>query len=199
MSQVNTAAIRNREGEGFGIDIANGGNVSFNTNTLYVDASNDRIGFGTVSPTAPLHMLGGTGFSASTAPLLERITIVSSSINAAPNIRVDTGGNNHIFTVANTGNFVPNIGTGAGAASNLSSIINVGQFLAVNLLVAVGGSSGYITGNINIAGAPVTTIWAGSTPPVQLAGTSGYDIYNFHIYRYGAADYLVNAFTGHYE
>jgi hypothetical protein len=37
------------------------GNVNIDSNTLYVDATNDRVGIGTTSPGSPLHVVGALG------------------------------------------------------------------------------------------------------------------------------------------
>ena len=199
MSQINTDAVRNQQGLGQGIDIANGGNVSFNTDTLYIDAANDRVGFGTSSPQAKLHMVGGFGLNMNSAPIIEGINIVADSINGSPNINVDTNGANHIFTTASTGNFTPNIGTGTNAGTDLSSLIDVGQYIAVNLFVTLGGSSGFVSGDINIGGVAATTYWVDGTPPEEVGGTSGYDVYYFQIYRTATSTYEVFGGKGFYQ
>ena len=42
------------------------GNLTIDTNTLHVDSSNNRVGIGTTSPTATLHVSGNTQFTTST-------------------------------------------------------------------------------------------------------------------------------------
>ncbi|AFD02650.1 sericin 1 precursor-like protein [Synechococcus phage S-MbCM6] len=198
MSQINTDAIRNQAGEGQGIDIANGGNISFNTDTLYVDATNDRVGFGTTLPQAKLHMIGGFGLNANTAPIIEGINIVTDSINGSPNIRVDTDGPSHIFTTASTGNFTINIGTGTNAGTDLSSVMDVGQYISVTAIVSLGASSGFCN-TINLGGAANTTYWVGGEVPDEVGDTSGYDIYYIQIHRNAASTYYVLAGKGHYS
>lgn len=198
MSQINTDSVRNQLGVGQGIDIANGGNVSFNTDTLYIDAANDRVGFGTTTPQAKLHMVGGFGLNVNSAPIIEGVNIVADSINGSPNIRVDTDGPNHIFTTASTGNFTINIGTGTNAGTDLSSLIDVEQYIAVTAIVALGASSGFAN-TINIGGAASTTYWVGGEAPDEVGGTSGYDIYYIQIYRNDTSQYYVIAGKGHYS
>lgn len=200
MSQINTDRVRNLEGNGQGIDIANGGNVSFDTNVLYVDAANNRVGVGTNTPLAAFHMDGTTGgLSLQTAPLLEVINIIADSVNGSPNLDIASTGSSHLFTTASTGNFTLNIGTGTNAANDLSSILSVGQFVAITVMVALGGSSGFHSAQVNIAGVAVTTTWVDGEPPDEVGGTSGYDVYNFKIYRIDATTYHVLAGKQFYD
>ena len=46
MSQLNVDSLRHSSGTGSGIDLQSSGNVAFDTNTLYVDSTNDRVGIG---------------------------------------------------------------------------------------------------------------------------------------------------------
>ena len=194
MSQINTDRVRNLEGNGQGIDIANGGNVSFDTNVLYVDSTNDRIGVGTSTPLAALHMEGTTGgLDLGTAPLYETLNVVADSVNGSPNIDVAGTGSNHLFTVASTGNFTLNLGTGTNAANDFSSIISEGEMVSVTVIVALGGSSGFHSADVNIAGVSSVVNWADGEAPDEVGGTSGYDVYLFQIYRIGPASYMVRA------
>lgn len=190
MSQINTDRIRNLEGEGQGIDIANGGNVSIDTNILYVDATNSRLGVGTSSPSAGFHMEGVSGgLDLNTAPIVETINVIADSVNGSPNLDIAGNGSTHLYTTASTGNFTLNIGTGANASADFSSILSEGQMLAITVFVALGGSSGYHTSTINIGGASVTPKWAGGEAPDEVGGTSGYDVYHIQVYRTGASTY----------
>ena len=191
MSQINTDRVRNLEGIGQGIDVANGGNVSFDTNLLYVDAANDRVGFGTATPGAGFHMEGANGgLDLNTSPLVEVLNVIADSPNGSPNLDIASTGSNHLYTSASTGNFTLNIGTGANAASDLTSILDNGQMLAITVFVALGGSSGYHTSIINIGGVSTTPEWADGEAPDEVGGTSGYDVYHIQVYRYGASSFM---------
>lgn len=191
MSQINTDRVRNLEGIGQGIDIANGGNVSFDTNLLYVDAANDRLGFGTATPSAGFHMEGTNGgLDLNTSPLVEVLNVIADSPNGSPNLDIASTGSNHLYTSASTGNFTLNIGTGANAASDFSSILDVGQMLAITVFVALGGSSGYHTSTINIGGVSTTPEWADGEAPDEVGGTSGYDVYHIQVYRTATSTYM---------
>lgn len=200
MSQINTDRVRNLEGNGQGIDIANGGNVSFDTNVLYVDAANDRIGVGTSAPLAAFHMEGTTGgLDLNTAPLFEPVNVIADSPNGSPNIDVAGTGSNHLFTVASTGNFTLNLGTGTAAANDFSSILQAGQMATVTVFVALGGSSGFHSATVNIAGVSTPVFWADGEAPDEVGGTSGYDAYHFQIYRLDATTYEVRAGKQFYD
>ena len=194
MSQINTDRVRNLEGIGQGIDIANGGNVSFDTDVLYVDAANDRVGIGTSTPSAGFHMDGNVdrdgGLDLNTCPLIEPVNVIADSVNGSPNLDIASTGHNHLYTSASTGNFTLNIGTGANAASDLTSILDNGQMLAITVFVALGGSSGYHTSTINIGGVSTTPEWADGEAPDEVGGTSGYDVYHIQVYRYGASSFM---------
>lgn len=200
MSQINTNRVRNLEGIGEGIDVANGGNVSFDTNVLYVDATNDRIGLGTNNPTAALHMEGTTGgLDLNSGPLLEPVNIIANSANGAPNLDISGTGSNHLYTVASTGNFTLNLGTGTNATGDFSSILSAGQMVTVTVFVALGGSSGFHTANVNIAGVSTSVFWPDGEPPDEVGGTSGYDVYHFQIYRLDASTYEIRAGKQYYD
>jgi hypothetical protein len=73
--------------DGTGVTV--GGNLAVDTNTLYVDAANDRVGIGTTSPGALLHVQGA--YSGSTATFTGNVTALSltetSTIALKDNVR----------------------------------------------------------------------------------------------------------------
>jgi hypothetical protein len=49
------------------LSITNGGNLAVDTNTLFVDATNNRVGVGTATPSVPLDVVGAANFSSTIA------------------------------------------------------------------------------------------------------------------------------------
>jgi hypothetical protein len=59
------------------------GNATFDTNTLFVDATNNRVGIGTVSPIAPLHVVGNTKVGTGAASNSQVLMVNTPSGSAA--------------------------------------------------------------------------------------------------------------------
>jgi hypothetical protein len=74
------------------VDQSFSGNFSVDTNTLFVDAANNRVGIGTISPNARLHVAGGfqqiTNGSSSMF-MGDGVSLVSGSSAAASAVRFD--------------------------------------------------------------------------------------------------------------
>ena len=107
MSQLNVDALKHSQGTGSGIDLQSSGNFAFDTNTLYVDSVNDRVGINDATPSYSLDISGSDGVNFGTAPLFEKVNIVSATSNGNTNIDLLTSGV-HLFTSNNTGNWTPN-------------------------------------------------------------------------------------------
>jgi hypothetical protein len=82
------------------VTIDNSGNVNFDTNTLYVDATNNRVGIGTSSPASKLAVSDGTvvgeinPYSAASGCYIGTRTnhAVLFQVNASEKMRIDTSG-----------------------------------------------------------------------------------------------------------
>ena len=122
MSQLNVDALKNSGGTGSGIDLRSSGNFAFDTNTLYVDSVNDRIGINDATPSHSLDVSGSDGINFGTAPLFEKVNIVSGTSNSNTNIDLLTS-SVHLFTSNNTGNWTPNFR--GDASTSLNSIMNI--------------------------------------------------------------------------
>jgi hypothetical protein len=190
MSQLNVDALRHSTApNGPGIDIASNGNVSFDTDTVFVDSVNDRVGVNTTSPTGSLHVVGTDGIRLAAQPLLEGVNIINGSSNSNTTIDVLTS-STVLYTSANTGNWTPNI-RGDGSNS-LNSIMNTGEVIVVTLISALGGSSGYAA-NMNIDGSGQTEYWYNEEQPDERGGTSGFDVYSYSIIKLGSGSWRVFA------
>ena len=85
MSQVNVNKVISpdqAQNAGPSIDIASNGNISMDTDTFFVDATNDRFGVGTASPnrTLDLQESGGAAFNAGV--IFEKCNISTSALTA---------------------------------------------------------------------------------------------------------------------
>ena len=190
MSQLNVDALKHSGGTGSGIDLQSSGNFAFDTNTLYVDSVNDRIGINDATPTRTLDVSGSEGVNFGTSPLFEGINIVSGTSNGNTNIDLLTS-SVHLFTSANTGNWTPNFR--GNSSTSLDSIMDTGQVIVATIISQNGGSSGYAA-NMNIDGNGQTEYWANDAEPDDRGGTSGYDVYQYSIIKTGSGNsYLVLA------
>ncbi|AOV60867.1 sericin 1 precursor-like protein [Synechococcus phage S-CAM22] len=190
MSQLNVDALKHSGGTGSGIDLQSSGNFAFDTNTLYVDSVNDRIGINDSTPTRTLDVSGSEGINFGTAPLFEGVNIVGGTSNGNTNIDL-LSGSVHLFTSNNTGNWTPNFR--GDASTTLDSIMDTGQVIVATIISTNGGSSGYAA-NMNIDGNGQTEYWANDSEPDDRGGTSGYDVYQYSIIKTGSGNsYLVLA------
>tara|TARA_B100000965_G_scaffold33430_1_gene24709 strand:- start:1006 stop:1596 length:591 start_codon:yes stop_codon:yes gene_type:complete len=188
MSQLNVDALKHSSGTGSGIDLQSSGNFAFDTNTLYVDSVNDRVGINDATPSYSLDISGSDGVNFGTAPLFEKVNIVASTSNGNANIDLLTS-SVHLFTSNNTGNWTPNFR--GNASTSLDSIMSTGQVVVATIISDNGGSSGYAA-NMNIDGNGQTEYWYNGETPDERGGNSGYDIYQFTIIKTGAGNsYLV--------
>tara|TARA_Y100000004_G_scaffold24999_1_gene25158 strand:+ start:81 stop:662 length:582 start_codon:yes stop_codon:yes gene_type:complete len=185
MSELRVDAIKNSSGAG-SLSLS-GGNFNFDGNTLFVDATNNRVGVGTGTPSVPFEVTATGGIKLASAPLMEGVNIVAATVNSVSNIDLLTSGV-HMFTSAGTGNWAHNVrGNGSTA---LNSILSVGQATVFTLITALGSSAGY-SATLQIDGTNQTVAWTSATPPAGSGGSSGWDIYSYTIIKRANASFTV--------
>lgn len=204
MSQINVNKIISPDQSltnGPSIDIASNGNVTVDTDTLYVDSANNRVGINESSPTRTLDIGGDRGFSLNSGLIRENINITGSAI---------TGDSNHDINVAQaylwnaaSASWTPNFRYSGSAT--FASQVPVGQSIGFSIIVPLTTSSRYCLG-AKIDGTSQTVEWTNGTAPTQagspeVASSSGYDVYFFQILRTGtgSTDYVVLAAQNHLE
>jgi hypothetical protein len=83
---IRTALVEYSDGTD-AFTIGSDGTVAFDTNTLYVDATNNKVGIGTSSPSSPLEVVGG-------APLASGFT---QSRSGHPTFGITNGGTDSVY------------------------------------------------------------------------------------------------------
>ena len=191
MSQLNVDTLKHSQGTGPGIDMQSRGNFAFDTNTLYVDSVNDRVGVNDASPSHSLDISGSDGVNLGAGAIFEKVNIVSNTSNSGgTNIDLLTS-SVWLFTSSNNGNWTPNFR--GNSSTSLDSIMSTGQVIVATIISQNGGSSGYAA-NMNIDGNGQTEYWSNDETPDERGGTSGYDVYQYSIIKTGAGNnYLVLA------
>ena len=190
MSQLNVDTLKHSQGTGPGIDMQSSGNFAFDTNTLYVDSVNDRVGINDSTPSHSLDVAGSEGVNLGCGAIFEKINIVSNCAANVTNIDLLTS-SVWLFTSTCGGNWTPNF---RGDASNsLDSIMSTGQVIVATIISTNSGSSGYAS-NMNIDGSGQTEYWNNDETPDARGGNSGYDVYQYSIIKTGGGNsYLVLA------
>lgn len=120
-----------------------GGNVAFNTSTLFVDAQNARIGIGTATPSSTLDVVGAAAISTT-------LSAGNTTITGYANATTLRAGNSTVYS-ALTGNTL----TIASSLVANGSGLTVTGIANISSDVAVGGNL-VVTGNLTVIG--TTTI-----------------------------------------
>tara|TARA_Y100000004_G_scaffold67115_1_gene75219 strand:+ start:301 stop:888 length:588 start_codon:yes stop_codon:yes gene_type:complete len=194
MSQLNVDSIRNSAGSGGELSLS-GGDFNFDSNTLFVDVSADKVGIGTGTPAAALDVRESGGVMLHTSPLMEKVNIVAGEVNATTDIDALTSAVWQ-FTTAGTANWTHNI-RGDGSTA-LNAILEVGQVATITIMSALGSSSGYSSA-LNIDGVSQTVLWSGGSAPSEAGDTSGYDVYSYSIVKKANGSYDVFGSTNTFK
>ena len=186
MSQLNVDTITNAAGSGGQLSLSNG-DFNFDSNTVFVDVSEDRVGIGTSSPTAALDVRGSGGVILHSAPLIEKTNVIAGVINDTTNVDVLTSGV-WMWTNAGTGNWSHNLR--GNATTTFNAGMENGQATVITIISALGTSSGYASG-LSIDGTAQTIEWTGGEAPTERGGDTGFDIYSFTIVKTANATFTV--------
>ena len=197
MSQINVNKVispTQAASNGPSIEVASNGNMSIDTDTVFVDSTNDRLGIGTSSParTLDIQQFGGISFNAGL--IFEDCTISGTAMNGTVNHDVETANAGYYSSVS--GNWTYNIRWNS--STTLDSKMSNGEMICVTYITPVGGSSYYQTG-FTIDGSSKTVQWVMNLPPVQAGGreagddaaTTGFDVYSFAINKYSTNNYYI--------
>ena len=198
MSQINVNKVispSQAASDGPTIDIAANGNISLDTDTVFVDSTNNRLGIGTTSPSRTLDIQESGGVSFSAGVIFESCQITGTGLSGTANHDVESE-NAKYYNGTASGNWTYNVRYNS--STTLDSMMSVGETINISYITPVGGSSYYETG-FTIDGSSVTVQWVADISPVQGGGregsepaaTSGFDVYNFAINKNGSNSFIV--------
>ena len=200
MSQINVNRVispTQAASEGPPIDIASNGNISLDTDTVFVDSTNDRLGIGTSSPTRTLDIQESGGVSFDAGVIFESCQITGTGLTGTVNHSVESE-NARYYNSAASGNWTYNVRYSS--TVSLDSQMSTGETINISYVTGVGGSSYYQTGfQIDGSTSNYSIQWVDNLPPVQGGGreasedaaTSGFDVYNFAINKNGSNSFIV--------
>ena len=188
MSQLNVDTLKHSQGTGPGIDMQSSGNFAFDTNTLYVDSVNDRVGINDSTPSHSLDVAGSEGVNLGCGAIFEKVNIVGNCAANSTTIDLLTS-SVWLFTSTCGGNWTPNFR--GNSSTSLDSIMSTGQVIVATIISQNGGSTGY-SSSMNIDGSGQTIYWSNDETPDERGGNSGYDVYQYSIIKTGGGNsYLV--------
>ena len=195
MSQINVNKVispTQAAGAGPAIEIASNGNMSLDTDTVFVDSTNNRLGIGTATPNRTLDIQQPGGLSFNAGVMFEGC-ITGTALTSGTMTHSVVFDIARYYNVAASGNWTYNIRWDG--SNTLDSKMSTGETINVAYITPVGASSYYQSG-FQIDGSSKTVYWTDDLPPAQGGGdpgpaTTGFDVYSFAINKYGTNNYYV--------
>tara|TARA_E500000331_G_C17260567_1_gene715055 strand:+ start:734 stop:1321 length:588 start_codon:yes stop_codon:yes gene_type:complete len=187
MSQLNVDQIKNRAGTGPALEMLSGGNFAIDTDTFYIDTSNNRVGINTASPQYSLHVEGGDGAYFAAHPMIEKVDVIGNSSNGNTTIYAGNG-SVHRYTNNNTGNWTPNF-LWTTSDSSFNNNTNTDDILVQTIISPNQSNSGYFT-SINIDNSGRSVEWQDGEQPDD-GNDNGYDVYQLTIVKTSSNSYIV--------
>ena len=195
MSQINVNKVvspTQSAGGGPSVEVASNGNISLDTDTVFVDSTNDRLGIGTATPNRTLDIQQTGGISFNAGVMFESCSLIGSGLSGTSHHSVEDE-NAKYWNSAASGNWTYNIRFNSG--TTLDSKMSTGETINISYITPVGGSSYYQSG-FTIDSSSVTVQWVDNFAPAQGGGdpgpaSTGYDVYSFAINKTGSNTYIV--------
>ena len=180
------------------IELLSNTNISIDTDVVYVDSVNDRVGFGTTSPSKTLEFSGPGGVVFSGGAIFEPVNITGAAVTSSTYHDLEDG-NIAVYT-APSSNWTYNVRFNS--TTTLNSTMSTGQTVFLVAIVPVGASSSYPTG-FDIDGSAITVEWNDAATPTQAGNndeiaTTGYDLYSYQIIKTGDAAWTVFGSQNHF-
>jgi len=156
------------------------------SNLLFVDASTDRVGIGTNTPSAELDIQGGLNVDSGASGVSNLGTIVEdatvSATAATGTISYDVTAQQVLFyTSSATADWTINI-TG-NATNDLNALLGVGQSITIVHMVTIGANEfRNTTVQVDGTGTGVTTRWSGGVAPA-IGHTNSVDSYSYTVIK----------------
>ena len=202
MSQINVNKVISPTQAANGtpaIDLNANSNVSFDTDTTFVDAANDRLGINTSSPSRSLDIQGNAGIGFNAGVIFENCQLTGSGLSGTSHHSVEADNAKYWNSTA-SGNWTYNIRWNS--STTLDSKMSTGETINVSYIVPVTSSSYYQSG-FTIDGSSKTVYWLMSNAPTQAGSpddqaNNGYDVYVFAINKTGSNSYHVLGAQTHF-
>jgi len=198
MSQINVNKVISPSqagSDGPSLDIAANGNITMDTDTLFVDSTNNRFGAGTASPTRTLDLQQSGGASFNAGLIKEKCNISTTVLSGTVSHDAETS-NVYYYSNQPSGNWTYNVRYSS--SQTLNSKMATGETINISYAVPCGSGSRYQTA-FQIDGSAKTVEYADRAPEQAGGGesgsddaaTTGFDVYSFAIHKTGTNTYII--------